>query len=40
MRTVDLLAPLDGDLRLWIAELPTSAIDAPVVRRFDGTALV
>jgi integrase len=39
MRTVDLLAPLDADLRPWVAALPDRSLTAPVVPRFDGTAL-
>jgi hypothetical protein len=36
MRTVDLLAPLDADLRPWLAALPEPALTAPVYA-FHGT---
>jgi integrase len=39
MRTVDLLPPLNADLRLWTAALPGSSLTAPVLPRFDGSAL-
>ena len=40
MRTVDILAPLDADIREWIAGLNGAAPSSPLVPRFNGERLV